>query len=186
MTKADDLLKEAITGEFNAMQRYTKFAEIALAEKLPNVARVFKAFFEAEKIHFNNHTRALGNEGKGFTPKEEPFTPGTTLQNLEASMIGEAKENEEMYPEFMKAIKKELKTDKGKLATLSMQWAREAEKTHLMLMQKIIEEVKLGKDFTTKKVFVCLVCGNVFTDMNIKAICEICGHDATFYKEIEA
>ena len=101
-------------------------------------------------------------------------------------MIGEAKENEEMYPEFMKAIKKELKTDKGKLATLSMQWAREAEKTHLMLMQKIIEEVKLGKDFTTKKVFVCLVCGNVFTDMNIKAICEICGHDATFYKEIEA
>lgn len=186
MTKADDLLKEAITGEFNAMRRYLKFAEIAIAEKLPNVARVFKAFSAAEKIHMDNHTRALGNEGKGFSPKEEAYTPGTTVQNLENSIIGEAKENEEMYPEFMKAIKKELKTDKGQLATLSMKWAREAEKTHLMLMQQIVEEIKQGKDFVTKKVYVCLVCGNVFTDTNIKSICDICGHDATFYKSIEA
>jgi rubrerythrin len=182
MTKSTDLLKEAMTGEFNATRRYTKFAEIAKNENLTNIARLFRAAAAAERIHLLNHGRALGEE---FKPAEKDFKIGITIENLQDAILGEKTENEEMYPDFLKAIKKELKTDKGQLASLSMIWANKVEKNHMILFAEALESVKLKQDWKVQDVWLCIVCGNIFTEKNKGELCEICGHDSKFYRLIE-
>ena len=127
MSKSADDLKLAITGESNASRKYLAFAEAAEAESLPNVAHLFRTLSEAEKIHIRNHRQALGEE---FEVTEEEPKVGTTLENIQAAIAGETYETTKMYPGFIKDVKKELKTDQGKMAGLSMQWAMKVELVH--------------------------------------------------------
>ena len=86
MTKAN--VEAAFAGESQAHMKYAAFADIAEREKLPNVARVFRAASFAEQAHATNHLRALGGIGK-------------TLANLEAAYAGETFEINEMYPAYI-------------------------------------------------------------------------------------
>ena len=68
--------------------KYKAFADVAEREKLPNVARLFRAASYAEQMHATNHLRALGGIGK-------------TSENLAAAFAGETFEINEMYPAYM-------------------------------------------------------------------------------------
>jgi rubrerythrin len=181
MSKRIELLKEAITGEHNAIRRYTEFAQVAFNENLPNIGKLFLALSEAEKVHKRNHLRALGEI---FTPLEEKNAVGSTLENILKTIAGEREETTHMYPSFRKAIKSELKDEKAQMANLSMQWAEKAENIHLKLMELALAGLKLGKDLETEKIWVCEVCGDVLISSTYKEICPICGHSSEFYREI--
>ena len=62
MTRED--LAGAFAGESQAHMKYKAFADVAEREKLPNVARLFRAASYAEQAHATNHLRALGGIGK--------------------------------------------------------------------------------------------------------------------------
>jgi rubrerythrin len=181
MSKRIELLKEAITGEFNATRRYAEFARVAFKENLPNIEKLFVAFCEAEKVHQRNHLRALG---ENFTPIEEKLVIGTTLENIQKTIVGEREETIHMYPAFRKAIKSESKEEKAQIANLSMLWAEKAENVHLKLMEIALLGLKSGKDIETAKIWVCEVCGDVFISSTFRDVCPICGHSSEFYREI--
>lgn len=182
MEKTVKYLKAAMDGEHNAIRKYTKFAEAALTENLPNIAYLFKALVEAEKIHLKNHGNALGQE---YTPKDEDFTVGSTIENLNAALSGETYEYKEMYPDFMSAIGKELKQEDAQVAELSFKWAMDVELTHAEILTKAIELVKQGEDFVSNDIWICKVCGNLVIGGKPKDLCPVCKHDPAFYKEVQ-
>jgi len=51
----EENVKAALAGESQAHVKYAAFAEKAVAEKLPNVARAFKANSYAEQVHATNY-----------------------------------------------------------------------------------------------------------------------------------
>lgn len=178
----EDNLHVAITGEFNAIQKYIKFAKIAEAENLPNVAYLFKALVSGEMIHLANHKRSLGED---FEPELKVFESGNTLENLKMAFIAETWEYEEMYPSLIKSIKKE-KSEKGKIAKLSMNWAKNVEITHAEVLKLVISYVEQNMDINLgeKKLWVCQACGNLFIGNIPDKLCPVCKHGPIFYKEV--
>lgn len=155
MTKAN--VQAAFAGESQAHAKYTVFAEIAEREKLPNVARVFRAASFSEQAHAANHLRVLGGVGK-------------TAANLEDAHGGESFEIAEMYPAYIAVAElQEEKRAKG-----SMEDALAAEKVHQALYAKSKEAVAAGKDVALGVLWVCSVCG--FTgEGEPPEKCPICG-----------
>ena len=180
-TLTADLLQKAITGEFNASNRYNAFFKIALQEGFKNIAYLFKALVAAEKIHLKNHNQALQKE---FSPEIEDFRAGTTNENLRSSIEGENYEFNEMYLDYIKQIAKNDKSEYGEVAELSMVWARKVEFTHAEILRKALEAAKLGKDLECNEIYVCKVCGNIVLEKP-DSICPVCGHDSLFYFLVE-
>jgi rubrerythrin len=155
MTKGN--LQAAFAGESQAHMKYLAFAEMAEREKLPNVARTFRAAAYAEEKHATNHLRALSGIGK-------------TLANLEAAFAGETFEINEMYPAYIEVAKAQAE----KRALGSMEDALAAEKVHAALYARAREAVTAGKDVELGVVWVCDVCG--FTgEGEPPEKCPICG-----------
>ncbi|MDQ1301960.1 MAG: hypothetical protein QG637_1882 [Chloroflexota bacterium] len=155
MTKAN--LQAAFAGESQAHMKYLAFAQMAEREKLPNVARVFRAAAYPEEQHATNHQRALSGIGK-------------TLANLEAAFAGETFEITEMYPAYIEVAK----TQEEKRALGSMEDAVAAEKVHAALYARAREAVAAGKDAELGILWVCDVCG--FTgEGEPPEKCPICG-----------
>ncbi|MEX2727770.1 MAG: rubrerythrin family protein, partial [Candidatus Sigynarchaeum springense] len=169
----ESILQEAITGEHNAIRKYQRYAEIAQRENMPNIAYLFKAIMAGEKVHLENHKRALGT---AFTPQDQAFETGTTLENLKAALATETWEYEEMYPGLIKQMKRE-KTERGEIARLSMQWALGTEKTHATTLHKAIDSVQQGKDYINMKLWVCVACGNLSSGDDLAGVCSVCKHD---------
>jgi len=155
--RTEDNLKNAFAGESQAHLRYLAFAARADQDKLPNVARTFRANSFAEQVHAINHLRALSGIGK-------------TGENLAAAMSGEAFEATTMYPEYIKAAEE----DREKTAVTTTTWALAAEKVHYDLYKKAAAISAAGKDLVTKPIHVCGNCGfTVEGDAPDK--CPVCG-----------
>lgn len=149
-------LLDAFAGESQAHIKYMAFAELAEREKLPNVARLFRAASYSEQIHATNHLRALG--------------VGKTLANLEAALAGETFEIDSMYPDYIDVAAEE----DEKRALQSMQAALAAEKVHAALYSRAKEAVGSGDDVALPKTWVCSVCGYTMEGDEPPDNCPIC------------
>jgi rubrerythrin len=145
MNKSENNLKAAFAGESQANRMYLAFAKKAEEEKLPQVAKLFKAAAEAETVHAMNHLRVLGQVK-------------TTLDNLGTAVSGETYEFKKMYPEFIADAKEE----GNKQALVSFDYANKVEQIHANLYQKAIDALKGKKELPKMDYFVCPVCGNTF------------------------
>jgi len=155
--RTEDNLKNAFAGESQAHLKYLAFAAQADQDKLPNVARVFRANSFAEQIHATNHLRALAGIGK-------------TGENLAAAVSGEAFEATTMYPEYVKAAQE----DGEKAAVTTTNHALAAEKVHYEMYNRAGQTVSVGKDLEPKPIHVCGVCG--FTmEGDAPDNCPVCG-----------
>lgn len=141
MTRAN--IEAAFAGESQAHMKYTIFAEKAEREKLPEVARLFRAIAYAEKVHATNHLRVLG----GIKD---------TATNLDTARGGENYEVTEMYPAFDAVAR--LQNEKAALK--SIEYALSAEKIHEVMYADAKKSVAKGKDIKQVKVYVCSVCGH--------------------------
>lgn len=151
-------LEEALAGEAQAYVKYLAFADIAEKEGNRNIARLFRAVAEAERVHATNHARELG-------------LIGDTLENLDAARGGEAFEIDEMYPAYNAVA--QLQEEKG--AMRSIHYAQEAEKIHEALYKEAIETLKAGNDFRDGTVFICPVCGYTHVGSDVPEKCPVCG-----------
>jgi rubrerythrin len=150
-------VKDALAGESQAHIRYLAFAEKAAADKLPNIARVFKANSYSEQVHATNHLAALAGVG-------------TTSKNLGEAVAGETFEVEEMYPAFMKVAE----AQDEKIALLHLGRAMAAEKVHAGIYARAKAAVDNGRDLEALPVHVCSVCG--FTmEGEAPEKCPVCG-----------
>ena len=155
--RTEDNLKNAFAGESQAHLKYLAFAAQADQDKLPNVARMFRANSFAEQIHAVNHLRALAGIGQ-------------TGENLAAAVSGEAFEATTMYPEYVKAAEE----DGEKAAVITTNNALAAEKVHYEMYKRAGQTVSVGKDLEAKPIHVCGVCG--FTmEGDAPDNCPVCG-----------
>jgi rubrerythrin len=153
----EENVKAALAGESQAHVKYAAFAAKAEAEKLPNVARAFKANSYAEQVHATNYVKVLG-------------ALGSTKDNLDAAVGGEVFEIEEMYPSY--ALVAEAQGEKA--AATFLNYALAAEKVHAGMYKAAREAVAAGRDIAFKPIHVCPVCG--FTmEGDAPDTCPVCG-----------
>lgn len=143
-------------GEAKAYFRLLAYAEKADEEEVPQIALLFRAIAEAERVHA---TRQL-NLVKDMIVKD-------TDTNLEKSFQREKSISENEYPKFLK----EAEDEGEKAAALVFSHARDAESFHAKLYERAIYNVI--KD-TVKAYHVCQVCGYVINKKPPDK-CPICG-----------
>ncbi len=148
-------LKEAFAGESQASQKYRVFAKKAEQEGFANVARLFQAAAEAERIHAEGHLKALDGIG-------------STADNLQAAIDGETYEYTTMYPPMLAAAQAE-----EHKARRMFEYALGAEEVHAHLYQMALEAVRAGKDLQAD-FYLCPVCGYIELGQPTED-CPICG-----------
>ncbi len=180
MDRVKYALKILIQGESEAVSLYEAFSEKAKSEGFLNISTLFLALVTAEKIHINNHIKALGED---FTPINNEIPEiSSTFSNILTAIEGEVEENKTLYPNLIKSIKKDCGNQYGKVARLSMTWAQKVEKEHANLLKKALISQKKGEDLSFENISICQVCGNVVLNEDYKDECKVCGHDSMFFK----
>lgn len=150
-------LTAAFVGESQAHMRYLIYAQVAEKERLPNVARLFRAIAHAEQVHASNHYRELGQVG-------------SVSQNLQIGIDGETYEVDDMYPSYRTVA--ELQGERGALRTT--EWALQAEKVHAGMYLRAKQAVDGGHDFTLGDVYICDECGYTLEGKPPER-CPLCG-----------
>jgi rubrerythrin len=165
MTKTEDFLMEAFSGESQANRKYTAFAAQADKEGFPQAAKLFRAAAEAEAVHAANHLRAL----KAIKSSKE---------NLREAIAGETHEFKEMYPEMIAAAKAEGARD----AERSFNYANAVEEYHARLYHDMLENQDAKKE--SYPYFVCQVCG-MTVEREAPEKCPVCGVKGSMFKKME-
>ncbi len=149
--------RAALAGESQAHVRYLAFADKADIDRLPNVAKAFRANAYAEQVHAVNHLRVLAGIGR-------------TVDNLRAAVEGEGFEVREMYPAYITVA--DAQGEEGALRAFKA--ALEAEKVHRAIYERAVESAQDGKDIPDLAVHVCSVCGYTMEGQAPEK-CPICG-----------
>lgn len=163
--KTKENIYKAFIGEAKAYFRLLAYAQKAEEEDVPQVALLFRAIAEAERVHA---TRQL-NLAKDLVVKD-------TDTNLEHSFQREKSVSENIYPGFIKDAEDEGET----AASLAFTHARDAETFHAKLYDRAIYQM-IKKE--VKAYHVCQVCGYV-TDKKKPAKCRVCGAPEKAFKTI--
>lgn len=159
-----DSLKQAFAEESGEHVRNTAFARKADQEDLPQIARLFRAVAEAEKVHAAEYLKYF----EGMI--------GDTEENLKTSFEGEIKANMESYPPL---IKQALELDREDVAG-SFSRARDVEERHAELYKKALDAMMSDKE---PEYHVCQMCGYVF-DRELPDECPICRATKANFKKI--
>jgi len=149
-------LRSAYAGESQAHMRYAIYAARAKENGFQNVARLFTAVADAERVHASNHYKNIVSKGAATTVSGAIFGTRSTSEDLQAGIDGETFEIKEMYPAY-KAVA-EFQGEVG--AAISFNWALEAERIHAGLYQKAKQAVDSGKDVDLGRIQICQTCGH--------------------------
>ena len=165
--KTRDNVYAAFIGEAKAYFRLLAYAEKAEEEDVPQVALLFRAIAEAERVHATRHLNLV----KDILVKD-------TDTNLEASFQREKTVSENAYPDFIK----DAEDDGESAAALVFSHARDAESYHAKLYERAIYHLIREE---VKAYHVCQVCGYV-TDKRIPKKCPVCGAPPEKFKTVDA
>jgi rubrerythrin len=164
--KTKENVYAAFIGEAKAYFRLLAYAEKAKEEDVPQIALLFRAIAEAEKIHAMRNLDLV----RDIIVKD-------TDTNLEKSFKREKSVSENDYPDFVR----EAEEEGEKTAALVFSQARDAENVHMKLYDRAIYHVIKDE---VKAYHVCGVCGYV-TDKSVPDQCPICGAEKDKFKTVE-
>lgn len=142
MTDTISNLNEAFAGESQANLKYRTFAKKAEQDGFSNIARLFLATAEAERIHAEGHLKALDHIR-------------STAENLQVAIDGETYEFSQMYPPMLQQAEAE-----GHKARRMFKYATEVEQVHAKLYALALESVQRGEDLDVD-FYLCPVCGYI-------------------------
>ncbi|MFH1249341.1 MAG: rubrerythrin family protein [archaeon] len=179
-SKTEQNLLKAFAGESQARNRYTYFASAAKNEGYEQVAAIFLETAENEKEHAKVFFKYLEGGDVEITAIYPAGKIGNTLQNLDASMKGEAMEWGTIYPEFEKVAREEGFEDVAN----SFKEIAEVEEQHERRYYRLLKNLAEGKVF--KKVEVvkwrCRNCGYVHEGKEAPKECPACKHPQSYYE----
>jgi rubrerythrin len=163
MASLEDIYKKIYEGEAKAVLRLRAFSQIAQADGLPQIARLFMAIAASEEIH---GTRALKKLGilKG------------TEENLKASFESERDIAESAYENFLKQAYEE----GDKAAQILFSQSRDVEATHAALYKKAMSHLLEERETIY---YVCQICGYV-SDGSLPDTCPVCGAKREKFKTL--
>jgi rubrerythrin len=154
--KTQENVLTAFIGEAKAYFRLLAYADKADEEGVPQIAALFRAIADAERVHA---TRML-NLVKDLVVKD-------TDTNLEKSFQREKTVSENAYPDFIK----DAQEDGEEAAVLVFSHARDAESFHAKLYERAIYHVIKN---AASEYHICQVCGYV-TEKRKPEKCPVCG-----------
>jgi rubrerythrin len=164
--KTKENVYTAFVGEAKAYFRLLAYAEKAEEEEVPQIALLFRAIAEAERVHAARNLSLV----KDMMVKD-------TDTNLKNSFKREKSISENEYPEFIR----DAEQDGEQAAALIFSQARDAEAIHSKLYERAIYHVIKDE---MKAYHVCQVCGYV-TDKETPDKCPICGATKDRFKTID-
>ncbi|OIO69137.1 MAG: hypothetical protein AUJ57_09600 [Zetaproteobacteria bacterium CG1_02_53_45] len=176
-------------GEVRAHYRYMEFSKVAKADGHTNIAHLFKAIAESEKVHERNFKRIL--KSIGAEPANVDLTSikiQTTKENLKFATEVELAEIDTEYPRYIHRISPEQHHE----ALEFINYAWEAERQH----RELIKEIQSGtgmffnillERFRTKTstYYVNQNCGATVTELPL-GNCPICHKPLDTYTVVPA
>lgn len=162
--KTDDNLKVAFEGECKAYMKYNAFARVAEKERQGQIAKLFRALAEAEKIHALNHFTVMGESGK-------------VEQNTTSAIDSETYEFTQMYPAFIRQAEQ----DSHSRAAASFKGASAVEKIHSGLLSDALASLGRSKE---RDYYVCTVCGNTVAG-ELPDRCTVCRATSDKFRFVE-
>lgn len=167
MSKTENNLKEAFTGESLARNRYSYFAEMAKKDGYLYIAKIFEEIAENEKYHALEEMKLLLGERD-------------TLSNLREAVQEERYEAEEMYPRF--ALEAEVEDNRD--ATVLFRQISKIEQQHYERFKKLLEMVESGhvykRDSPIK--WKCSICGYTHDGLEPPNRCPYCKRPQKYYE----
>ena len=158
-------LKEAFAGEAKAHVRNLAFAKKAEEDGFPQIAKLFKAVGEAERVHAAEYLKFL--EG----------VIGETEDNLRAAFESEIKAKTDIYPPLIQ----EAFSLKREDVAWSFSRSRDVEERHAKLYKDALEAMITEKETAYH---VCQVCGYVF-DGDLPDECPVCRAKKESFKRMD-
>lgn len=165
--KTKENVSTAFIGEAKAYFRLLAYAEKAEEEEIPQIALLFRAVAEAERVHATRNLDLM----KDFVVKD-------TDTNLMKSFNREKTVSENAYPEFIKDAEQEGE----KAAEIFFGHARDAETFHAKLYERAIYHV-IKEDIAVYHV--CQVCGYV-SENKVPDNCPVCGAPKDKFKAVKS
>ena len=158
-------LYEAFVGEAKAHFRLLAYAEKAEEEGFPQIAALFRAVAEAERVHTVRNLQLLG----------EVVVEDTEI-NLQASFQREEKASGVFYPQFIR----EAEEEGDRRAVISFSQARDVEEGHAALYKRALRHLLAD---TTPVYYVCEVCGYV-AEGKAPERCPICNAPRKQFRQV--
>lgn len=170
-TQTEQNLMTAFSGESQARNKYTFFAEKARKDGYEQIADLFLETAKNEKSHAKLWFEIL-NGGQA-----------STEYNLFAAAEGENYEWTDMYAGFAKTAREE---GLDEIAIL-FDMVADVEKKHEERYRKLLDNVKNGLVFSKEGdvVWICANCGHIHIGKNAPEICPVCKHKKAYF-EIKA
>ena len=158
-------LRYAFAGESKAHVRNLAFAKRAEHDELPQIANLFRAVAEAERVHAAEYLKYLEGE------------IGDTEENLKTAFENEIKANSQIYPPLIK----EATALKREDVAGSFSRAKDVEDRHAKLYKDALAAMVSDED---SEYHVCQVCGYVF-DGDLPDECPVCRAKRPNFKKID-
>ena len=157
-------LKEAFAGESKAYVRNLAFAKKAEKDGFPQIARLFRAVAEAERVHADEYLKYL--EG----------VVGETEENLKAAFESEIRAKNNYYPQFIQDASSFKRED----VAWSFSRSRDVEERHAKLYKDALEALIKEEE---ADYHVCQVCGYIF-DGELPGKCPVCRTKKENFKRV--
>lgn len=160
----EQILKQAFAGESKAYVRNLAFSDRAVKDQYPQIARLFAAVAEAERVHAAEYLKFL--EG----------VVGDTEDNLKQAFDNELRAKEDIYPDMIKKAYEAGRKD----VVWSLIRARDVEGRHAKLYKDALQAMVSEREVVYH---VCQVCGYVAED-SAPDLCPVCKSPREKFKEI--
>lgn len=167
MSKTQENLKVAFSGESQARNKYDYFAKVAKKEGYHYIAKLFEETAINEMQHAKDEFKLLNGIGD-------------TIANLKQAIAGEHYENSDMYPTFAKQAREEGNEQAAKLFEEIANVEKEHEKRYKKLLEMVEKKTvyKRDKDIRWK----CLKCGYIHKGKQPPQECPSCKHPKEYYE----
>ncbi|MFZ7120169.1 MAG: rubrerythrin [Eubacteriaceae bacterium] len=166
-TKTEKNLMEAFSGESQARNKYTYFANIAQREGYDQLSEIFLKTARNEQEHAKLWYEELGNLG-------------STAENLLHAAEGENYEWTEMYDRFAKDAEAEGFTD------LAARFRRIAtiEKSHEERYRTLLKNVEMQQVFEKgeETMWECRICGHLVMGKKAPKVCPVCKYSQSYFE----
>lgn len=166
-TKTEKNLQEAFSGESQARNKYTYFANIASREGYDQLSELFLKTARNEQEHARVWFQELGHLGK-------------TAANLLAAAEGENYEWTDMYARFAKDADAEGFTELAE----KFRKVAEIEKTHEERYRALLKNVEMQQVFEKGEecIWECRICGHLVMGKKAPEVCPVCNMSRCFFE----
>lgn len=179
-SRTEKHLLMSFAGESQARNRYTMFAEKARKEGLEQIAAIFEETANQEREHAKRFFSFLKGGDLEITATFPAGKVGSTLENLEASAMGEEHEWQIDYPEFARVAREE------GFEAIAKLWdaVSVAEKQHGKRYRDLFKNLSEGKVFKRdgKVVWRCINCGYLHEAEEAPKVCPACAHPQSYFE----